>query len=488
MEYEIVIGLEVHIQLKIDSKMFCSCQNKFGAEPNTLVCPVCLGLPGVLPVINKKAFDYAIRAALSLNCQVNHFTKFDRKHYFYPDLPKNYQISQYDIPFARGGWLEIRSNPKSQIPMTKRIGITRVHLEEDAGKLIHPNERTGSSVSPFPGSLVDLNRTGVPLLEIVSKPEINSPEEAYLYLGALKEIMQYLEISDCDMEKGSLRCDANLSLRPKGFKELGVKTEIKNINSFKFVKNALSYEARRQMELLSKGERIIQETRLWDEVTGTTQPMRSKEEAHDYRYFPEPDLVPVVIDKEWIDEIQRQMPELPEAKRHRFVSQYGISEYEATVFTQEKIISDYSEKDNVIANKTARNIILGPVLQIINDTKIEFSEFARKVPPANLLGLARQLENKTIVSTMTTRVLSEMLSTGKTADEIIKEKGLEQVSDTDALAPIIRDVIKNNARMVADYQGGKTNALQSLIGQVMRASQGKANPQVVKELLVKLLR
>lgn len=343
MEYEIVIGLEVHVQLKTDSKMFCSCRNKFGAEPNTLTCPVCLGMPGVLPVINKKAFDYAIKAALALHCKIDNFTKFDRKNYFYPDLPKNYQISQYDIPFAKEGWLDIRlithDLPRRQAgaqPTTKRVGITRVHLEEDAGKLMHPE---GIS-----HSLVDLNRAGVPLMEIVSKPEMNSPEEAYAYLGSLKEIMQYLNVSDCDMEKGFLRCDANLSIRTKGAKELGVKTEVKNLNSFRFVKDALAYEAKRQMELIQKGERIIQETRLWDEASQQTKSMRSKEEAHDYRYFPEPDLVPVLIDSKWIDEINKTMPELPEARRKRLMITYNLSEYEAKAITREKAWVDYFER------------------------------------------------------------------------------------------------------------------------------------------------
>jgi aspartyl-tRNA(Asn)/glutamyl-tRNA(Gln) amidotransferase subunit B len=336
MEYEIVIGLEVHVQLKTESKMFCSCRNKFGAEPNTLTCPICLGMPGVLPVINKKAFDYAIKAALALNCQIANVTKFDRKNYFYPDLPKNYQISQYDIPFSHDGYLDIKVTSDKKQVTSKRIGITRVHLEEDSGKLLHPEELNYS--------LVDLNRAGVPLLEIVSEPEINSPDEAYRYLGALKEIMQYLDVSDCDMEKGFLRCDANLSIKPKGAKELGTKTEIKNLNSFRFVKDALIYEAKRQTELLQKGERIIQETRLWNDEKEITMPMRSKEEAHDYRYFPEPDLMPIMTDNKWIEEIKKTMPELPEARRQRLIKNHGISEDEAMIITGEKGFADYVEE------------------------------------------------------------------------------------------------------------------------------------------------
>ncbi|MBI4835256.1 MAG: Asp-tRNA(Asn)/Glu-tRNA(Gln) amidotransferase subunit GatB [Planctomycetes bacterium] len=488
MDYEIVIGLEVHLQLKTDSKMFCGCRNKFGAEPNTLTCPVCLGMPGILPVINKQAFDYALRAGLALNCKIDSFTKFDRKNYFYPDLPKNYQISQYDLPFAKDGWLDIKLTTDNKPLTTKRIGITRVHLEEDTGKLIHPEVRqeAGAEKTQLGYSLVDLNRAGVPLLEIVSKPEINSPEEAYAYLGALKEIMQYLEISDCDMEKGSLRCDTNLSVRPKGDKKLGTKAEIKNINSFKFVKNALVYEAKRQTELLKKGEPVIQETRLWDEKEEVTKPMRSKEEAHDYRYFPEPDLVPVIIDAKWLEEVKKNMPELPETRRKRLINQYQISEHETNVLTQEKAMADYAESGPV-RTKTARNLMLGIVLQIINERKIEFGEFARKVPPENLLELAEQLDKKIIVSTMATTVLGKMLDSGKTAAEIIKGQGLEQVSDKSSLEPIIKEVIKNNAKIVADYKGGKKTAIQSLIGQVMKASRGKANPQIVKELLAKLL-
>jgi aspartyl-tRNA(Asn)/glutamyl-tRNA(Gln) amidotransferase subunit B len=495
MEYEVVIGLEVHLQLKTDSKMFCGCRNKFGAEPNTLTCPVCLGMPGVLPVINKKAFDYALRAGLALNCQINSFTKFDRKNYFYPDLPKNYQISQYDIPFAKDGYLDIRLTTQDAQPTTKRIGITRVHLEEDTGKLIHPEVRQEAEAekTTLGYSLVDFNRAGVPLLEIVSEPEINSPEEAYAYLGALKEIMQYLEISDCDMEKGSLRCDTNLSVRPKGAKELGTKAEIKNINSFKFVKNALVYEAKRQTELLKKGERIIQETRLWDEKEEITKPMRSKEEAHDYRYFPEPDLVPVIISAEWLEEIKKTMPELPDAKRKRMIEQYNISEYEAEVLTQERKRAEYAQESmelgikQDIPTKSIANVITGTALQIVNKEKIGFSEFAERVPPENMVGLAKALYNNIIVSTMTATVGDLMYQRGKPPMEIIKQFKLEQVSDKDTLEPIIQEILNNNAKIVADYKGGKKTAIQSLIGQVMKSSKGKANPQIVKELLAKFL-
>ena len=482
MGYEIIIGLEVHVQLKTKSKMFCGCLTGFGARQNTQVCPVCLGLPGVLPVINKQSFEYALKAALALNCQIADFTKFDRKHYYYPDLPKNYQISQYDIPFSHDGYLGIQVDGK-----TKRVGITRVHLEEDAGKLIHPEEKESQY------SLVDLNRTGMPLMEIVSEPDMNSPEEAHAYLTSLKEIMRYLGVSDCDMEKGTLRCDANLSLRPKVKKELGVKSEIKNLNSFKFVSKALAYEAKRQAELLEKGERIIQETRLWDEAKEVTRSMRSKEGAHDYRYFPEPDLEPIRIDEKWLADIRKTMPELPEARRSRLITQYGISNYEANVLTQEKIIIDYTEqallkaKEQNVTLASVTNLTLGPVFKIINKQKIEFSEFTRKVPPENLVSLANELDKKTIVSTMSGVVLDEMFTSGKTARNIIKEKGLEQVSDKNALEPIIEEVIKNNQKIVADYKGGKKSAIMALVGQVMRASQGKANPQKVKELLTKHL-
>ena len=514
--YEIVIGLEVHVQLKTKSKMFCGCKTTFGSRPNTQVCPVCLGLPGVLPVINKQAFDYALKAALALNCRISDFTKFDRKNYFYPDLPKNYQISQYDIPLAKDGYLDIQINAQP-----KRINLTRVHLEEDAGKLVHPEASETSCVMGQASethdaqrtmhnvySLVDFNRTGVPLLEIVSEPEINSPEEAHVYLTALKEIMQYLGISDCDMEKGSLRCDANLSIRPRpgvGAKELGVKVEIKNINSFKFVRLALEYEARRQAEILKQSGRIIQETRGWDEHAEETRPMRSKEEAHDYRYFPEPDLEPIRIDAAWLNEIKKKLPELPQVRRERFTKEYQLPEYDAGVLTQEKALADYFEECLKVypQPKSISNWIMGEILRYLKEAGITIQEFP--VPPARLVELIELFDKKEISSSAAKDVFKEMIKstpcpapatvgrdgteqTAKTAADIINEKGLRQVNDESVLTGIINRVIEDNPKMAADYRGGKESALMALVGQVMRASQGKANPQKVKEILISFLK
>ena len=382
MEYETVIGLEVHLHLKTKTKAFCGCSTEFGQAPNSQVCPVCLGFPGSLPVLNKVALDYAIKVALALNCQVQEYTKFDRKNYFYPDLPKNYQISQYDLPVSRDGFLNIESDDK-----TERVAIRRVHLEEDAGKLIHQENL----------SLVDFNRTGIPLLEIVSEPDINSPQEAYDYLVALKSLIGYLDVSDCDMEKGSLRCDANISIRKKGAKELGVKTELKNMNSFKAVKEALSFEVERQTELLKKGKSIVQETRLWDAKELKTVSMRTKEEAQDYRYFPEPDLTAFIINKEKIDEIKKTIPELPKEKAGRFMKEYGLSEYDAKILVSNKRNADYAEErlkawpdEN---KKSVANWLIGPLAAVASTTNIEISQV--NIPAHNFLELVDLVEKKT---------------------------------------------------------------------------------------------
>lgn len=510
MDYEIVIGLEVHVQLKTASKLFCGCRTGFGAAANTQVCPVCLGLPGVLPVINQQAFDYGLKAALALNCRVAPFTKFDRKNYFYPDLPKNYQVSQYDQPLAQDGYLEIGSGKQA-----KKIGIIRAHLEEDAGKLMHPEEprvasgvmrndsgvpsQTGCQASQTPGlpdgkagaqrtthdafSRVDLNRTGVPLLEIVSQPEINSPEEAYQYLTTLKGLLEYLDISDCDMEKGSLRCDANLSVRPQGVKELGTKTELKNLNSFKFIAKALDYEAARQINLLTAGGRVAAETRLWNTEKEETLLMRSKEEVHDYRYFPEPDLVPVKVDETWLKRIGDSIPELPKTRKNRFVTQYQIPEYDAGVLTQDKSLADYFEAclKYYPAPKSISNWIMGEVLRALNEEKLAIRDFVIK--PQTLVELIKRVDAKEITSMTAKEVFNEMRKTGQTAGEIIQAKGLTQISDQKALEGIIDEVIGKNSKIVADYKGGKEAALMALVGQVMRASRGKANPQAAKEIL-----
>jgi len=519
MDYEIVIGLEVHTQLKTDSKLFCGCSTIFGAEPNTQTCPVCLGLPGVLPVMNKKAFEYAIKVGLAINCAIAPTTKFDRKNYFYPDLPKNYQISQYDIPIAQNGWLEIAGNAHSSsavIPASakdnggaafggkagirevtkgldspvrendkgvRRIGITRVHLEEDSGKLMHP-EGVDIQVNY---SLVDLNRAGVPLAEIVSNPEITSPDEAYQYLIALKSILIYLGVSDCDMEKGSLRCDANISLRPKGQTKLGTKTEIKNLNSFKAVVKALEFEAIRQQALLKEGKEVVGETRLWDDEASETRPMRSKEEIQDYRYFPEPDLMPFTISPEWLKEIKASLPELPAQRQERFIKQYQLSECDTGVLLQDKVLADYFESCVKLYNnpKGIGNWILSEVLRYLNDTKKEIKELT--VTPQGLVELVKLFDDKKITSTAAKEVWSEMLKGNLSASEIVNQKGLTQISDDSVIEGFVKEVIAKNEKIVGDYKGGKKPALESLLGQVMRASKGKAQPDKVRQLLQKHL-
>jgi len=470
MNYEIIIGLEVHLQLNTKTKAFCGCSTEFGKEPNTQVCPICLGFPGTLPVYNQAALDHAIKLALALNCKIQEYTKFDRKNYFYPDLPKNYQISQYDLPLSSGGFLEINSAGK-----LKRIGITRVHMEEDAGKLIHEDDV----------SLVDFNRTGVPLLEIVSDPDINSPLEAQEYLNTLKSLIQYLDVSDCDMEKGSLRCDANISLRKPGAKEFGTKIELKNMNSFKGVKDALNYEVQRQSELLDNGETLVQETRLWDVKDSKTVTMRTKEGAQDYRYFPEPDLAAFIIDKDKINDIRKSIPELPQAKSMRFVKDYGLSEYDASLLVvskkdadfAEQCIKAYSSKDK----KPIVNWLIGPLVSEANNRSKSLSELNISVD--NLIELVGYLVRDEISNLTAKAVLTEILDTKKTANQIIKEKNLIQISNSDELKSIIDEVIKNNPKSVADFKAGKGNAVMFLVGQAMKRSSGKANPKAVQELL-----
>ena len=470
MEFEPVIGLEVHVQLKTKSKLFCSCATDFGADPNTQVCPVCLGHPGVLPVMNKKALDYAVLCGLALNCSISKFSKFDRKNYFYPDLPKNYQVSQFDKPFCYDGYIMIHVDGKE-----KRIGVTRAHLEEDAGKLVHSDTTASSGV--------DFNRTGIPLLEIVSEPDLRSPEEAYAYLLALKSIVEYLDISDCNMEEGSLRCDANVSIRPKGQKEFGVKSEIKNMNSFRGVLKALTYEIERQTEEVICGGKIVQETRLWDADKNMTFSMRSKEEAHDYRYFPEPDLVPVVLSDADIDEVRTRLPELPAARMERFVDSYGISDYDAEVLTGDKALADYYEECTKLCTdyKMISNWIQSELLREMNDRKILIKESV--VDPKKLTDMLNLIQNGTISGKIAKKVFAEMFETGKEANVIIKEKGLVQISDPDELKNIIKGVIEANPQIVEDYKGGKEKSFMFLVGQVMKATRGKANPQLVHQML-----
>ena len=472
-QYETVIGLEVHVELKTESKIFCHSTTAFGGDPNTHVCPVCLGLPGVLPVVNKKVVESAVRAALALNCEVASFSKFDRKNYYYPDMPKNYQISQYDLPIAQKGFLEVEVDGE-----TRRINITRVHMEEDTGKLVHQG-----TITTTPYSLVDYNRAGVPLIEIVSEPEMRSPEEARAYLEKMKAIIQYTGVSDCKMEEGSLRCDANVSLRPAGSSGLGTKAEIKNMNSFKSLQRALAYEIERQAEVLEEGGRIIQETRTWDEGKGVTLSMRSKEEAHDYRYLPDPDLVPLVIDGEWVEAVKKSLPELPDARKERYVRDYGLPGYDAGVLTNTRELADYFE--DCLAGygnpKTVSNWVMGDLSRLLNAKSMDVADCP--VRPGQLAALLRLIDGGTISGKIAKGVFEEMFETGKDPEAIVKEKGLLQISDEGAIATAVDEVIAKNPKSVADYRAGKEKAIGFLVGQVMKATRGKANPDLVNRLL-----
>ncbi|MFA5160226.1 MAG: Asp-tRNA(Asn)/Glu-tRNA(Gln) amidotransferase subunit GatB [Candidatus Omnitrophota bacterium] len=479
MNYEPVIGLEVHVQLKTKSKLFCSCSTEFGAEGNSHTCPVCLGWPGSLPVVNETALKLAIRAGLALNCKVAERLKFDRKNYFYPDLPKAYQISQYDMPVNGKGWLDIETKKglgtRDSGLETKRIGITRAHLEEDAGKLLHEGIADGS--------LVDYNRGGIPLLEIVSEPDLRSPQEAHDYLTAIKAILQYIEVSDCDMEKGSLRCDANVSVRPVSQEKFGTKVEIKNLNSFKMVHKAIQYEIERQIETLEDGGTLVQETRLWSDTEGATFSMRSKEEAHDYRYFPEPDLVPFTLSRETVEEIRKTLPELPLERAKRFIKEFGLSEYDAYVLVQEKKLAGYFEAcvHAGAPAKSASNWIQNELLALLNAKNIAIENCS--VSPHALAGLIRLVEQGTVSGKSAKDVLQEMATTRKTAEVIVKEKGLTQVSDTGLIEKAVEKAIAANPAAVVEFKAGKQKALGALVGAVMKETGGKANPQLANEIL-----
>ena len=468
MEYEAVIGLEVHLQLATKSKAFCGCSTLFGQEPNSQTCPVCLGMPGSLPVLNRTAFEYALKVALALNCKVSDFVKFDRKNYFYPDLPKNFQISQFDRPLSRNGFLEVQSKNGS-----KNVRIRRVHLEEDAGKLLHTEEM----------SLVDFNRSGIPLLEIVTEPDINSPKEAHEYLTLLKNVLEYLEVSDCDMEKGSLRCDANVSIKPQGKAELGVKAEVKNMNSFKGVEKALEYEIARQKRAIEEGARIVQETRLWDAEGEVTISMRSKEEAHDYRYFPEPDLVPFIIPVEKIERIRKELPELPHNRRERFVMEYGLSEYDAEVLTSDRAFADYFEESTKGYDKpkSMANWIMGDISYQLKLKGLKLQDI--KVTPSSLRELVKLIDDGGISGKMAKDILVEMIETGKSPQEIVQQKGLSQISNSEEIEKIVDKVIEENTKSVSDFKNGKEKAIIFLVGQVMVKTKGKANPKMVNESL-----
>lgn len=478
MQYESVIGLEVHVQLNTETKIFCGCSTKFGAEPNSQTCPVCLGLPGVLPVLNEEALKKGILAGIALNCEVSEYSKFDRKNYFYPDLPKAYQISQYDMPVCKKGYIDIPSESG-----LKRIGITRLHLEEDAGKSIHSEDKSENA------SFVDLNRTGIPLAEIVSEPDMRTADEAYNYLQKLKSIIKYTGVSDVNMEEGSLRCDVNISVRLKGEEKFGEKVEVKNLNSFKAVKSAINYEFDRQVDLIESGEKklIIQETRLWDPERQITFSMRSKEDAHDYRYFPDPDLLPVTINAEFIDKLKKTLPELPDQKRERFIVQYNLPLYDAEVLTSVRQLSEYYE--DVIekgANpKKASNWIMSELMGQIQDPE-DIMNFP--VKSDDLATLLKLIDDNTINGKIAKSVFRDMIETGKKPEIIIEEKGLTQVSDTSEIETIIDKVLASNQQSVDDFRNGKEKAMGFLVGQVMKESKGKANPQMVNEILIKKLK
>jgi aspartyl-tRNA(Asn)/glutamyl-tRNA(Gln) amidotransferase subunit B len=475
MEYESAIGLEVHAQLLTDSKIFCGCANAYGGSPNTQTCPVCLGLPGALPVLNRRAAEHAVKLALAVGGRINPLSVFARKNYFYPDLPKGYQISQYESPLAEGGEIEIETDDGR-----RRIGIVRIHLEEDAGKSLHLDEEEST--------LVDLNRCGVPLVEIVSAPDIHTPKEAYSYLSKLRQTVQYLGICAGDMEKGNLRCDANVSVRPKGQRDLGVKTEVKNMNSFHGVEKALNFEIERQIKVLKMGEKVEHETLLWEESTQTCQPMRTKERAHDYRYFPEPDLMVLELEEGWVEGVKESLPELPDQRKHRFVNQYRLPEYDAQILTSEKGLADYFESaaGDYSHYKKLSNWIMVEVLKELKERKIGISDF--RVKPGQLAEVLNLVANGAISDTMAKEVFARMSETGESAPAIIEEKGLKQISDAAQLQSVIREVLSENQENLRKYHAGKDKLFGFFIGEVMKKTKGQANPKLVNRFLREMLK
>ena len=473
-KYEAVIGLEVHAQLLTESKIFCSCSTKFGNDPNSNVCPICLGHPGVLPVLNKKVIEFISLMGMATNCTINEKSTFARKNYFYPDLPKGYQISQYDQPICEHGYVNIQFQDKS----IKKIGITRIHMEEDAGKSIHDQSFE---------TLVDVNRCGVPLIEIVSEPDLRSGTEAYLYLSKVKQLVQYLGICDGNMEEGSLRCDANISVRLKGETKFGTKTEVKNMNSFRNVEKAINYEIERQIEIIEDGGKIVQQTLLWDADLNEIRPMRSKEEAHDYRYFPEPDLLPVIVDKDWKNEISSNLPELPDIRRNRFIENFKLPEYDAEILTQTKSTADYYENVIKVTDdyKSASNWVMVDVLKILNDKKIDISEF--HISSENLGKLINLIKEGTISGKIAKDVFANMLENNKSPEEIVKEKNLVQISDSSEIEKIIDGILDKNQSQIQEYIDGKEKVFGFFVGQVMRETKGKANPKLVNDFLRKKL-
>lgn len=470
MDYEMVIGLEVHAELATRSKIYCSCTTEFGGEPNTHCCPICTGMPGVLPVLNRSVVEYAVKAGLATNCTIPDFSKQDRKNYFYPDLPKAYQISQYDLPLCVGGHIDIKPDG-----VEKRIGITRIHIEEDAAKLMHDEWASDT--------MVDYNRCGVPLIEIVSEPDMRSAEEARAYVETLKSILEYTGVSDCKMQEGSLRADVNLSVRPKGQKELGTRTEMKNLNSFRSIVRAVEFEAQRQINLLESGEAVVQETRRWDDAKGISYTMRSKEEAHDYRYFPEPDLVPIVVDAEWAARIRGALPELPDARRKRYIENYGLPEYDAWMLTSSKTLSDFFEEavSGSSNAKAVSNWVMGDLMRILKEKELEMEQIP--FPAAYLARLVAMIDKGTISGTIAKKVFEKMFNSGKDPETIVKEEGLEVVSDEGALVQVVRKILDANPQSVADYKSGKGKAVGFLVGQAMKETKGKANPQLINRLL-----
>lgn len=473
-DYEVIIGLEVHAELSTNTKIYCNCTTEFGADPNTHCCPICTGMPGTLPVLNKKVVEYAVKMGLATNCKIANFSKQDRKNYYYPDLPKAYQISQYDLPLCENGHIDIEVDGKK-----KTIGITRIHIEEDAGKLIH-DAYTGDT-------LVDMNRCSVPLIEIVSEPDMRSAKEAVEYMQALKSILEYLDICDCKMQEGSLRCDVNLSVRPVGQKEFGTRTETKNLNSFKAIQNSIEFEIKRQIEVLENGGTIYQETRRFDDTKGEGYAMRTKEEANDYRYFPEPDLAPIVLSDEYINSIKESLPELPNVKKERYLKEYNLSLYDANILTMSIKTANYFE--NVVKKcnnpKMVANWIMGDFARLLNENDISIDE--SRIGEENLASLIDLIDKGTISSKIAKTVFEEMFNTGKEAKQIVEEKGLVQISDEGAIKEIVEKVVENNPQSIIDYKAGRDRALGFLVGQVMKESKGKANPGLVNKLLLEIL-
>ena len=473
-DYEVIIGLEVHAELKTNTKMYCNCSTEFGADPNTHCCPICTGMPGVLPVLNKRVVEFATKAGLATNCEISRFSKQDRKNYFYPDLPKAYQTSQYDLPLCIGGHIDINVNGEQ-----KRIGITRIHIEEDAGKLIH-DAYTGDT-------LVDMNRCAVPLIEIVSEPDIRSADEAVAYMQTLKSILEYLDVCDCKMQEGSLRCDVNLSVRPRGQKEFGTRTETKNLNSFKAIHNSIEFEIKRQIEEVENGGKIYQETRRWDDAKGIGYAMRTKEDAHDYRYFPEPDLAPIVLSEEYIQNLKDNLPEMPHVKKERYMKEFDLPEYDADILTSSKKSAKFFEEANEICNnpKAVSNWIMGDFTRMLNEKEIEIDE--SKVTAQNLAELITLIDKGTISSKIAKQVFEDMFETGENAKDIVEKKGLVQMSDEGAIKEIVQKVVDANPQSIVDYKAGKDRAIGFLVGQIMKETKGKANPQIVNKLLLEII-